>query len=484
MDMRDYEFYYTQDGSVGLYSYADDDVYHSKYGALTEAWQKFILPSGVESLLNTKKNIRVLDLCYGVGYNTKALMSYIINSDENLLKKYYKNNLKNNLKKYFKNIGKNLREDINIVSIDNDNIKYKVAKLLSSIETIDNCMISNINIDCLDINDELIKISPFLKTLITPQEIYTKIIPSFFDCLDLYWKIKKLIAKTSMFFLPKNKDKITEKLNLKYNNDYDELEKEHRIHKFVNVILIDRLLDKYGEHYINEKIKNIIKEKENRPYFDKSLFKYASLKQKIRYNFMSRINLLTNLHNIYYNHLSKRYKNAKFEHVDKLFNIRFFVNDARKTILTLDGQYDFIFLDAFTYSKAPELWSTEFIAELYSKLNSRGFLLTYSNSAMVRNTLLENNFYVGKIIDEKTGKFIGTIACKEKTLIKYPLDNYELGLCATKAGIPYHDPGLSWSREMIRDKREFDFKNSDLLTSTQYIKRRTMKCEDEDESEE
>ena len=109
-----------------------------------------------------------------------------------------------------------------------------------------------------------------------------------------------------MFFLPKNKDKITEKLNLKYNNDYDELEKEHRIHKFVNVILIDRLLDKYGEHYINEKIKNIIKEKENRPYFDKSLFKYASLKQKIRYNFMSRINLLTNLHNIYYNHLSKR----------------------------------------------------------------------------------------------------------------------------------------------------------------------------------
>ena len=480
MDMRDYEFYYTQDGSVGLYSYADDDVYHSKYGALTEAWQKFILPSGVELLLNTKKNIRVLDLCYGVGYNTKALMSYIINSDENLLKKYYKNNLK----KYFKNIGKNLREDINIVSIDNDNIKYKMAKLLSSIETIDDCMISNIHIDCLDINDELIKISPFLKTLITPQEIYTKIIPSFFDCLDLYWKIKKLIAKTSMFFLPKNKDKITEKLNLKYNNDYDELEKEHRIHKFVNVILIDRLLDKYGEHYINEKIKNIIKEKENRPYFDKSLFKYASLKQKIRYNFMSRINLLTNLHNIYYNYLSKRYKNAKFEHVDKLFNIRFFVNDARKTILTLDGQYDFIFLDAFTYSKAPELWSTEFIAELYSKLNSRGFLLTYSNSAMVRNTLLENNFYVGKIIDEKTGKFIGTIACKEKTLIKYPLDNYELGLCATKAGIPYHDPGLSWSREMIRDKREFDFKNSDLLTSTQYIKRRTMKSEDEDESEE
>ena len=40
---RDYEFYYTQDGSIGLYSYADDDVYHSKFGALTEAWEKFVI---------------------------------------------------------------------------------------------------------------------------------------------------------------------------------------------------------------------------------------------------------------------------------------------------------------------------------------------------------------------------------------------------------------------------------------------------------
>ena len=38
--MRDFEFYYTQDGSIGLYSYEDKDVYHSKFGALTEAWEK------------------------------------------------------------------------------------------------------------------------------------------------------------------------------------------------------------------------------------------------------------------------------------------------------------------------------------------------------------------------------------------------------------------------------------------------------------
>ena len=76
--MRDYEFYYTQDGSIGLYSYTNSDVYHSKFGALTEAWEKFVLPSGIDKLINTKENINVLDICYGVGYNTKALMSYVI----------------------------------------------------------------------------------------------------------------------------------------------------------------------------------------------------------------------------------------------------------------------------------------------------------------------------------------------------------------------------------------------------------------------
>ena len=62
-------------------------------------------------------------------------------------------------------------------------------------------------------------------------------------------------------------------------------------------------------------------------------------------------------------------------------------------------KYDCIFLDAFSYTKAPQLWSVEFIAELYNRLTDYGVILTYSNSAQVRNTLLENNLYVGKIIN-------------------------------------------------------------------------------------
>ena len=39
--------------------------------------------------------------------------------------------------------------------------------------------------------------------------------------------------------------------------------------------------------------------------------------------------------------------------------------------------------------------------------------MTYSTSAQVRNTLLENKFYVGKIYDKKTNRVIGTIASKD-----------------------------------------------------------------------
>ena len=75
--MRDYEPYFTEDGSIGLYSYADKDVYHSKFGALTEAWEKFILPANLDNF--DFENLKVLDVCYGIGYNTKALMSFLIN---------------------------------------------------------------------------------------------------------------------------------------------------------------------------------------------------------------------------------------------------------------------------------------------------------------------------------------------------------------------------------------------------------------------
>ena len=487
--MRDYEFYYTQDGSIGLYSHADDDVYHSKFGAVTEAWEKFILPSGITSKINTVPKLRVLDVCYGIGYNTKALISHAINLNEDKLKKensikLFLKKIKNKFKKIFKKNKKNNLENINnIETIDENNNLEKQEMLLESIETNKQEVLTEFTVDCLEINEELVKISPLLKTLITPQEIFTRIVPRIFDCFDTYWKIRKKLSKMALKFTCKNKKEISELLDLKFNNNYDEIDNEYRIHDFVNYIIINSLVEHYKNKYITSDIKKVIKNRKLKRFFARNLIKYAKFKQDSRYNFISKTNLLGNLHNIYYDHLSNRYKKAKFKVAEKLFKLNFYVNDARKSILELNGQYDLIFLDAFTFSKAPELWTVEFIAEIYRRLSPNGILMTYSNSALVRNTFLENNFYVGKIYNKKADKFIGTVAAKEKSLIEHPLTNYEIGLCNTRAGIPYRDPSLNSEKKEILKRREYEFKNSELMTSSQYMRSRSSNNINEENDE-
>lgn len=452
--MRDYEPYYTEDGSIGLYSFAEKDVYHSKFGALTEAWEKFILPSGIDKNFNSE--IKVLDVCYGIGYNTKALMSFFINKN-----KIYKKNI---LQKIFLKF-------INIVSkYTNKNNVKKQKSLSSHIESLDEHNNQMLKIDCLEINKEIVELSPLFRTIKTPEEVYTDFVPQILDCFDTYYKLKDFFTDFMSKFLPKNKKEINELLDIKFRNMH--IEKEYKVNPFVNYIILNTLAEKFGVDYPDENLKKILTDKENKKFFDKSLIKYAQFNQKWGYNKSYTSFLSTFLHNIYYDHLSKRNKKMDFKTIESLVTLNFWINDARKTILELNEQYDYIFLDAFTYTKAPQLWSMEFVAELYNKLAPDGVLMTYSNSVQVRNTLLENNFYVGKIYNEKSKKFIGTIASKNKNKIKYPLNNYELGLCLTKAGIPYHDPNLSFDSKDILELREYEYRHSTLMSSSKYIKLR------------
>lgn len=454
--MRDYEPYFTEDGSIGLYSYADKDVYHSKYGALTEAWEKFVLPAGLKkSKLN---NLRVLDVCYGIGYNTKALMSFLIENSE----------IKN--EKFLKKISLKLK---NVVSKYANKLNIKNKHLLAHNDTIDDNKKYLFSIDCLDINEELVKLSPFFRTVKTPEEIFDSFVPQILTCFESYYKIRNLFVKTASVFYPKNRKEICELLELKFNNMH--IEKEYKINPYVNYIIVNKLFEYYKGSYFDKELKKILTEKKNRRFFEKSMLKYARFNQFWGYNQSSGCSLSTFLHNIYYDHLSKRYKKTHFKAAESLFKLNFYINDARKTILKLGGEYDLIFLDAFTYTKAPQLWSVEFIAELYKRLSDKGLLMTYSTSAQIRNTLLENNFYVGKIYQNKTNKVIGTIASKDKKLIVHPLNNYEIGLCNTKAGIPYHDPNLSFGNKDILELREYEFRHSSLMSSSKYMKIRSMK---------
>ena len=120
--------YYTKDGSVGLYNSTISDVYHSAYGAYSEACNKFINPAQISSYLNTNKKINVLDICYGIGYNTKSLLNYFFDDflkNKNCIsKKLIDNNLSYNEAIYGDNkTDKILSESIS--PIDDDNINDK-----------------------------------------------------------------------------------------------------------------------------------------------------------------------------------------------------------------------------------------------------------------------------------------------------------------------------------------------------------------------
>ena len=150
------------------------------------------------------------------------------------------------------------------------------------------------------------------------------------------------------------------------------------------------------------------------------------------------------------------------------FNCNF--GDARDILKFDSNTYDFIFLDAFTPTKTPNLWTYDFFKLLYNKLNPDGILLTYSNSAAIRNALLKNGFHVGKIFNKSENKFTGTIASKNIDNIEYPLNDFDIGLITSKAGIVFRDENLNLPNEIIMKNREIELANSSLISSTMYLK--------------
>jgi hypothetical protein len=61
----------TQDGSMTFWNPEFNEHYHSPVGALSEAEAKYILPGGLQNRLG-QGDVRVLDVCFGLGYNTQV----------------------------------------------------------------------------------------------------------------------------------------------------------------------------------------------------------------------------------------------------------------------------------------------------------------------------------------------------------------------------------------------------------------------------
>ena len=73
------QFFITDDLSIGLYSEKDKDIFHSKTGALKEAFDKFIIPSGLVNYVDSQKPVKILDICTGIGYNLKSALTCLEN---------------------------------------------------------------------------------------------------------------------------------------------------------------------------------------------------------------------------------------------------------------------------------------------------------------------------------------------------------------------------------------------------------------------
>jgi tRNA U34 5-methylaminomethyl-2-thiouridine-forming methyltransferase MnmC len=70
----------TNDGSYTFFSEEFGQTFHSKYGAKEEALFKYAIPTLLAEKAN-RGHLRILDICYGLGYNSAAALSTIWRSN-------------------------------------------------------------------------------------------------------------------------------------------------------------------------------------------------------------------------------------------------------------------------------------------------------------------------------------------------------------------------------------------------------------------
>ena len=148
------------------------------------------------------------------------------------------------------------------------------------------------------------------------------------------------------------------------------------------------------------------------------------------------------------------------------------LGDARITIQQvhqLNFQADAIFLDAFSPRRCPQLWTVEFCQQLARCTASTGRLATYSCAASVRSALICAGFKLSQTPPLR-GRQPGTLASfSEADLPPLPLRSQEH--LQTRAAVPYRDPQLCDSAEIILQRRQVEQQASSLEPTSRWNKR-------------
>ncbi|WP_375506531.1 tRNA (5-methylaminomethyl-2-thiouridine)(34)-methyltransferase MnmD [uncultured Nostoc sp.] len=160
------------------------------------------------------------------------------------------------------------------------------------------------------------------------------------------------------------------------------------------------------------------------------------------------------------------------------------IGDARTTITLLrqSGFWaDAIFLDPFSPPQCPQLWTVEFIRQLSLCLHQDGLLATYSCAAAVRTALLSAGLAISST-PPVGRRSPGTVAAHSNSTQhwlnhSYPLTAFpmlsqpEKEHLLTRAAIPYRDPELSDSTEVIIMRRQQEQQASSLEPTSHWRKR-------------
>jgi tRNA U34 5-methylaminomethyl-2-thiouridine-forming methyltransferase MnmC len=170
-----------------------------------------------------------------------------------------------------------------------------------------------------------------------------------------------------------------------------------------------------------------------------------------------------------------------FEHQIQIDNLQatLLIGDARSLILQVHKsgfQADAIFLDPFSPPHCPQLWTVEFIQKVSECLHSNGLLATYSCAAAVRTALLTAGLMVSSTppIGRRTpGTIAGHPQYSQESNISYlpPLSQPEAEHLLTRAAIPYRDPSLNDTAEVILNRRQQEAQASSLESSSRWRKR-------------
>ncbi|MEO0011667.1 MAG: hypothetical protein RLZZ535_56 [Cyanobacteriota bacterium] len=67
----------TEDGSYTFFSPEFQETFHSSFGAKQEAQVRYIEPCQIKDLATQQSTVRILDVCYGLGYNSAAALEAI-----------------------------------------------------------------------------------------------------------------------------------------------------------------------------------------------------------------------------------------------------------------------------------------------------------------------------------------------------------------------------------------------------------------------